>query len=341
MDFILRNLLKLKANGSTAPKDYPFENFDAEILISVLRKNRLLVRYLQEQTSTEFNKIDKIDFILKEEQNRVKKGLELMGTITKKFEDQGSPIMVIKSLDNYPDLGHDIDLYTEAPIKIVDKILIDDLGAKLGQPTISDRLARKRNYAIAGYPILEVHCGRLGQVGEQMVLARELLSNCQKVRIDGVFAYVPRPEHRLLITVLQRMYRHFNIRLCDVYNTIQLLKDTPIDWQYLKEIAVSAGLWEGLLFYLNYINGIYSRYCPDKDLNQYIKMLKKGPTYIVAQRMHFRFPLLSTGCKLYFKKFISDTRKLNFTGLRSSLIIVPLSLLHYISMKLFKRSIMW
>ena len=61
---------------------------------------------------------------------------------------------------------------------------------------------------------------------------------------------VPAPEERLIISTLQRMYRHFYLRLCDIADTAQLVESGAIDYVYLKSLAKSVGLWDGLAIIL-------------------------------------------------------------------------------------------
>jgi len=44
------------------------------------------------------------------------------------------------------------------------------------------------------------------------------------------FFWVPAPEDRVILSTLQRMYRHFYLRLCDVADTAQLLENSAIDY---------------------------------------------------------------------------------------------------------------
>jgi len=341
MNYILKTLLD-KRNCQQEDVNLILDKFSINDFISVLKKNVVLVRFLEKvypRLSDELRK--EFDPILKKEQVRRKKTLEIIDKINQKFEEENLPVMIIKTLDNYPDLGHDVDIYTEAPIKKVDKILIDELKARFISPTFSDRLARKRNYKLESFPTLEIHCGRLGQVGEQNKLSKELIPNYQKIKIDRISTFIPRTEHRLLLVVLQRMYRHFNIRLCDIYNTFNLLEENLIDWRYLRETSDKYGLWNGILLYLQYISKVCSCYGYYFSAGKGIDVKRNWPNRIITRHMHFRFPLFSTAFRLYFKKLSSDIKQSNIYSCSRLPLIVPLSLAHYLSAKLLKRSNVW
>ena len=56
------------------------------------------------------------------------------------------------------------------------------------------------------------------------------------------------------------MYRHFYLRLCDVADNARLVESGAIDYAYLKKLAQSAGLWDGLATYLMTISGYVKAY---------------------------------------------------------------------------------
>ena len=46
------------------------------------------------------------------------------------------------------------------------------------------------------------------------------------------------------------MYRHFNIRLCDIVDTAAIADAGLIDYRELRSIAESTGIWKGVATYL-------------------------------------------------------------------------------------------
>ncbi|MCK4462952.1 MAG: nucleotidyltransferase family protein [Candidatus Omnitrophica bacterium] len=333
VDFITRTLF---GDITNIPEELSFEN-----ILAVLQKNRITVRWLQKM-KTVFNKEEQtqIDKILNEEKIRLERALELIDKVTKEFEKRNLSIMVIKTLDNYPDLGHDVDLYTNAPIKDIDDILINTFKAKLENPTFSEKLAHKRNYKVNGYTTLEIHCSQLGQLGEDRQLAKDLIATKEKTEINGKIAYIPRPEYRIILCVLQRIYRHFNIRICDVKNTIDILNSNSIDWAYLRQISAEYGIWEGVSRYFSYTQTLSLRY--NIRINTSINLMHKNwPTEINNRNMHFRFPLFSTGINTYSRKIGRDIISFNLYSLSRLFLILPLALVHFISVKLFGKSRVW
>jgi len=190
------------------------------------------------------------------EQTRISRALSFLAPICRVLEDAGE-VVVIKSLDHWPDLGSDLDLYTTAEGKAVVGIMGSRFNAHLAPRSWGDRLANKWNFIVPGLPeLVEVHAGRLGQTGEQVAITDSLVSRAGEVQFGSYAFRVPAPEERLLISTLQRMYRHFYLRMCDIANIARLIDSGTIDYVFLQALAESAGLWDGLCSYL----GIVSEY---------------------------------------------------------------------------------
>jgi hypothetical protein len=54
----------------------------------------------------------------------------------------------------------------------------------------------------------------------------------------------------VLITTLQRMYRHFYCRLCDIVDTTKLVQAQQLDYTILRAAAESSGIWPGVATFL-------------------------------------------------------------------------------------------
>jgi len=198
---------------------------------------------------------------IRQESARIDHALGFLARIGSTLEEGGCPVTVIKSLDHWPDLGSDLDLYTDAdPARIVD-IMRVHFKAELADRSWGDRLANKWNFVVPGLPeLIEVHAGRLGQTGEQTELTRSLSSRTRMAQIRSHLFRVPAPEDRIVISTLQRMYRHFYIRLCDIVDNARLLDLQFVDLDYLHSLGSAAGLWEGIATYLTIISEYVEAY---------------------------------------------------------------------------------
>ena len=188
---------------------------------------------------------------LTEERSRIDHALGFLHQICSALEQNGCAVTVIKSLDHWPDLGSDLDLYTDAKAHQVVKVMSSRLGATLAERSWGDRLADKWNFVVPGLPeMVEVHVGRLGQTGEQTVFTESLLPRTRILTIGEHNLRVLAPEDRIIISTLQRMYRHFYIRLCDVVDNARLLDSRDVDFDYLHAMGCTTGLWEGIATYM-------------------------------------------------------------------------------------------
>lgn len=198
---------------------------------------------------------------LQAEQDRIAEVLPALDRVCQAFAGRGHDLVVIKSLDHWPDFGDDADFYTEAGNKLVDMVFVDQFRAARKPRTLGDRLAGKKTFILPGVKThFEAHVKRLGQVGEQVQVAHRFLWRARIARVQGYEFLIPAAEERILIAALMRMYRHLHIRICDVLNTGALIRREEIDFDELQKVAESAGIWAGLATYLSIVSEFYSRY---------------------------------------------------------------------------------
>ena len=238
---------------------------------------------------------------MEKEQERIGHALSLLAPICDALKDVGK-VIVIKSLDHWPDLGSDLDLYINARGSDVVAIMQQRFKARLEERSWGDRLANKWNFSVPGLPeLVEVHVGRLGQTGEQMATADSLVKRARTVELLGHTFPVPAPEERLIISTLQRMYRHFYLRLCDVADTALLVESGAVDYAYLKSLARSAGLWDGLATYLVTVSGYVKSYRgTDLPLPAVVTDAARFGNELVSFRRKFlRIPIFPQAAKLY------------------------------------------
>ncbi len=239
---------------------------------------------------------------LNEELARIDHALSFLARICSAFEMAGCPVTVIKSLDHWPDLGSDLDLYTDAEASQIVAVMGASFSAKLADRSWGDRLANKWNFIVPGLPeLIEVHVGRLGQTGEQTTLSRSLSARTRVITVGAHSFRVPAPEDRFVVSTLQRMYRHFYIRLCDIVDNALLLDSRQVDFEYLHSLGSSAGLWEGIATYLTIISGYVAKY---RGFGVPLPSLVTGSAKFGADQIRFRrdflrVPILPHSLNLY------------------------------------------
>lgn len=256
---------------------------------------------------------------LQEERLRIDHALQYLYTICAALEQSGCSVAIIKSLDHWPDLGSDLDLYTDADASKIVHLMSSQFGGKLAERSWGDRLANKWNFIVPGLPeMIEVHVQRLGQTGEQTAFTQFLLPRTRIVTINGRNFRVLAPEDRIIISTLQRMYRHFYIRLCDIVDNARLLESLEVDFDCLRTIGYASGLWEGIATYLVVISQYMERYrgygVPLPSL--VTDSARFGATPVRFRKDFLRVPILPHSLNLY----AGELKTLLFRGqLRNSL----------------------
>jgi Uncharacterised nucleotidyltransferase len=198
---------------------------------------------------------------LAEEGARIAHGIGMLHSICDALESHGCKIAVIKSLDHWPDLGCDLDLYTIADEHRVERLMRQEFGARPVARSWGDRLANKWNYSVPDLPeLVEIHVQFLGQTGEQADVATRVVDRRVRKVVGRRDFHVPAPEERILISALQRVYRHFYFRLCDMIDTTLLMRSEPIDFVELHKAADLAGIWPGVATFLFLIQSYIRSY---------------------------------------------------------------------------------
>ena len=246
-----------------------------------------------------------VDHAIANERSRIDNALSVLSPIVQALTQVGD-VIVIKSLDHWPDLGSDIDLYANSEGADVVAIMRERFKSRVAERSWGDRLANKWNFVVPGLPeLVEVHVGRLGQTGEQVLITNSLVKRRRTAQFGERTLPVPAPEEGLIISTLQRMYRHFYLRLCDIADTARLVESGTIDYVYLKSLARSAGLWDGLATYLVMVSGYVESYrgegLPLPSL--VTDAARFGSEHISFRRKFLRIPIFPQAAKLYFTEW--------------------------------------
>jgi Uncharacterised nucleotidyltransferase len=219
------------------------------------------------------------------EQKRIANAVEWLNAIVRCMQDSGCPVCVIKSLDHWPDLGSDLDLYTSGAPEQVGRIMRQKLQAQEERRSWGDKLANKWNFRVPGLPeLVEVHVRYLGQTGEQELMARRVLERSVTKTVNDHSFPVPAPEERILISTLQRMYRHFYFRLCDIADVAALIHSGLLDFAELRRGAELGNIWPGVASFLV----IVGEYLRTRGGHVEIPVKVIAAAYARDLRVHFR-----------------------------------------------------
>ena len=195
------------------------------------------------------------------EHARIGRAIPVLKTVCDGLNQAGLGVIVIKSLDHWPDLGSDLDLYTDASAAQINEAMQQRFGARIAPQSWGDSLACKWNYYLPELPeAIEIHIGRLGQTGEQHAIASGMIARSRSIEVGDYTFRTSHTSDRILISTLQRMYRHFFFRLCDIVDSADLVESGLLDFDDLRSAATRAGIWEGVATYLLIVSDYLKKY---------------------------------------------------------------------------------
>jgi len=274
---------------------------------------------------------------LEAEHARIENALSRLESICAELKAAGCPVVVIKSLDHWPDLGNDIDLFTLVqPAKVI-AVMRDKFQAQLEPRSWGDRLAGKWNFAVPGLPeLIEIHMQRLGQTGEHMQLATRIVNRRASGQFDGCTFEVPAPEERVLVSTLQRMYRHFYLRICDVLDNANLVESGNLDFDELRRAAEAGGIWAGVATYLRLISDYLKQYrgAPLDLPREVVTAAKFNGERVFVRDRFLRFPVMPEAAELYTLQVTSAARRGDLPAAFRLSLLPPLASAAAISYKL-------
>ena len=239
------------------------------------------------------------------EQLRIENALDFLQRICGELEAAGCPATVIKTLEHQPDLGNDLDLYTCAEPQRIVRILVNKFQAGMEPRSWGDRLANKWNFAMPGLKeSVEFHIQRLGQTGEHIALAQRFVARRVSRQIGGRKFFVPAPEEAVVVATLQRMYRHFYFRVCDIVNTINLVDLGSLDFAELRRSAEPAGIWPGVATYLAIVSDYSQKYRGTiLPLPEFVRQAAGfGGEKIRVRARFLRVPIMPEGAQLFTRQ---------------------------------------
>ncbi|HEX4032515.1 MAG TPA: hypothetical protein VHX20_19280 [Terracidiphilus sp.] len=246
------------------------------------------------------------------EHGRIRIAVLFLHEVCQALEKHGHRAVVIKSLDHWPDLGSDLDLYTDSDPKDVCKFMMEHFRAKMAPRSWGDRLACKWNFLLPGLPeAIEIHMRRLGQTGEQATIASSVIERSRLIQIYGQTFRVSSVADRIMISTLQRMYRHFFFRLCDVVDSALLMESGLIDYEALLLQATMAGIWEGVATYLMIVSDYVAKYRGSgPELPQIVKTEARfGGEKVYYGNSFLRVPIMPQSAGLYGTQLVGVLKK--------------------------------
>jgi len=237
-----------------------------ETFVSMAHSNHVVIRGMEVYRRLMLNagdleRAERAAEILAEEHARIAVATDNLQKLAQAFRQANLDLTVIKTLDHWPDFGSDIDLYTNAEPNRVAAFMQQSFQATISARSWGDRLAGKWNFEIPGLPeAVEIHMCRLGQTGEQLTLAKNIPARSRVLSFGDKTFQVAAASDRILISTLQRMYRHFYFRLCDIVDSASLVQSGSLNFDDLRQWAEACGIWPGAATYLVLVSDYVQRY---------------------------------------------------------------------------------
>ncbi len=311
---------------------------DLAHLHSLANQNHVLVRMLEKlgaESELPPQLAEWREAALRQERQRIARAVSVLDAVCRQLGRAGCHAVVIKSLDHWPDLGSDLDLYTAGGETCVIDVMTEQFGAAVLPRSWGDRLARKWNFLLPGLDEpLEVHVGCLGQAGEHLELARRVASRAQHRHVGGFRFLVPAPEERICIATLQRMYRHFYFRLCDILDTALLLRDGALDFSTLRAAAETSGIWPGVADFLSLVALTAGLHGTPLPLPPDVTASARCRSPLEVRGPFLRVPIMPQAAGLFLRQTVHACQHTNFRALGRLSLVPPLAVAATVAYKL-------
>jgi hypothetical protein len=256
-----------------------------------------------------------LDELERVQQRQIEYALSTLSKVVGALEHTGHSPVVIKTLDHWPDIGSDLDLFISASEAETVRVMKSELQAEPQPQSWGDRLAHKWNFRIPGLPqLVEIHVGCLGQTGEHEALPAYLESTSVMREINGFSFRVPDAEEQVTVATLQRMYRHFYIRFTDLLNITGLVRAGHLDFGRLRTSTKRWSIWPGVATLLK-ITSDYNQNAGSSPLplpEFVVDAARFGADVTYVGTQFLRVPMMPHGSQLFLQQLIGTGAALNF-----------------------------
>jgi len=239
------------------------------------------------------------------ERRRACRALEVLRHVQAACDRHRIAWMVPKALQRLPDVGDDLDLLVFTSNAANDRLMLEGLPATGGRPSLVDRVAGSCVYSIAGVGgpelTVDIHHGRVGSAGQHAAFARALERNARPAVLARTQFSVPSPEDQLVLQGLEKVAGRRSFHLCDMLQTIAILRGPPVDWHYVLATARAHGGWDGLSCYLHYVDEAHLRLVGWELLPAWPRRALRlhGWGHARLHEAGFRFPALRVTSRLH------------------------------------------
>lgn len=238
-----------------------------EDFFNYTRSNRVLFRVLKE--------LERVDYVDNKElfkkkikycKEFLRYGLEIIDKIQEAFQKEGVRFVIFKTIDDFPDLGEDIDvLILEEELPQAKKVLLRLKPHSIEKGIWGSEYAKKLHIKFKNEKWdVEVELyPKFSLKGESYISEKEIIDNSSYVTLYGYKIKIPSQEDSFLLRVIHSIYRHGGlIRITDIVNTIIFLKYNRFDWDKFISKVKRLGLLKGSIIFVS----IIKKFIEDKEV---------------------------------------------------------------------------
>lgn len=280
------------------------------LIFAELQRTRLRTLRILEQLAADDARLrfEGLEALTRAEELQIKDTLKVLDRVVRALELTAHPPVVIKTLDHWPDIGSDLDLFISASEIDTVRVMRRELKAQPQPQSWGDRLAHKWNFRIPGLSrLVEIHVGCLGQTGEQDALPARLEETSILRDVGPSLLRVPAPEEQIALATLQRMYRHFYIRLTDLVNLTGLVRAGRVDFMRLRRSAENWSIWPGVATLLKITSDYNERVgVGPLPLPEFVvRSARFGAAATYVGKQFLRVPMVPQGSQLFLQQLIA------------------------------------
>jgi hypothetical protein len=277
-------------------------------LAEVARRNGVLLRLAGKLQASGLAPPEEFGAAVGRERRRARAVLEVVAAAGRVCSEHGLAFIFPKAFLHYPDVGGDVDLLLLSPSSRAGSLVASALGAAPARRSFQERVAGSVTCAVGPAAVpLDVHCGRLGALGEERLYPRIVFENARSVWIEGEEYRTPSPEDQLLLQAMQKVYGRRHLRLSDLVATIRAVRQQELAWDYLLRGARRFGVLAGLSCYLGYAEQVYAEVCGGALLPAAVRRAVPREDWgrVEFRDGYYRFPTLAVAGRLYARKLVA------------------------------------
>jgi hypothetical protein len=307
-------ILRLLLDGAFEPCDKPDVLWGE--LLHIAAQNGVLIRVVDQLQTIGLEPRHFFSAAAKDMRARNQSRLSLIARIGERCLEGNIDFIFAKVLQNYPDLGGDIDLYVAPHSTDVDAVILRGLKATPVKRNLRNLIDGTATYRLAGCDsLLDIHHGRVGMLGEHKLYLSQIIGNGKYVTVEGNEFLTPSPEDQLILQALQKVVQRSYLRLSDLVTTVSLVRRETLDWRYILNTVKDLNIFYSFCCYLNFVEDIHREALEENLLRPFLRtmLISTEPRSIEFKDGFYRFSRIAIGSRGYADKFYSAVRSENWS----------------------------